>query len=183
MAEIIVPPDSRVSIENQQIKLEYGWLWGNSGNDRPLTIRVADAEIVLPQGKFAIEYLPPSSPGWLYVWIGAATVRSYRNLEPLNVRAGEMVAMIEQSRWSAVPIDATVIAKLQTDNVSPIEPVWESTLEAQLRDRLAQMGIGAVQTITFVTYSAVLVLLIGLPLGALWYWRRKITRSDDKKSS
>jgi hypothetical protein len=45
------------------------------------------------------------------------------------------------------------------------------------------MGIGAVQAVTFATYSAVILLLLGLPVLAVVWWRRNITRSGDKKSS
>lgn len=176
--EIIVPPESRLTVEGHQIKLEYGWLWGNVSHDRPLTIRAADAEIVLAQGKFAIEYLPPNSSGWLYILDGNATVRSYWNPKPLTVRAGEMVAMIEQSRWSAVPIDATAIATLKPAIVSPVEPVWESTLEAQVRDRLAQMGIGTAQIITLITYSLVILVFVIAPLIVIMQWLARCTRAE-----
>ena len=168
--EINVPPETQLTVESHQITLEYGWLWGEVKQDRSLTLRVADAEIVFAQGKFAIEYLPPNSTGWLYILGGNATVRSYRNPEPFDVRAGEMVAMIEQSRWSAVPIDATAITILQPENVSPIEPVWESTLEAQVRDRLAQMGIGTAQIITLITYSLVIFVFVIAPISIIIRW-------------
>ena len=168
--EVIVPPESRLSIESHQIELEYGWLWGNVAKERSLTLRVADAEIVIAQGNFAIEYLPTNSTGWLYLIEGSATVRSYRNPEPFDVHAGEMVAMVEQSRWSAVPIDATTLATLRVSNASPVEPIWESTLEAQLRDRLAQMGIGTAQVITLITYSLVILVFVIVPLLGIIKW-------------
>jgi hypothetical protein len=177
-SEIIVPPETRLTVEGHQIKLEHGWLWGNTSTDRSLTIRAADAEIIIAQGKFAIEYLPPNSSGWLYILDGNATVQSYWNPKPLTVRAAEMVAMIEQSRWSAVPIDATAIATLQPENASPIEPIWEATLEAQVRDRLAQMGIGTAQIITLITYSLVILVFVIAPLMVIMQWLSRCTRVD-----
>jgi hypothetical protein len=177
-SEIIVPPETRLTVEGHQIKLEHGWLWGNASTDRSLTIRAADAEIIIAQGKFAIEYLPPNSSGWLYILDGNATVQSYWNPKPLTVRAAEMVAMIEQSRWSAVPIDATAIATLQPENASPIEPIWEATLEAQVRDRLAQMGIGTAQIITLITYSLVILVFVIAPLMVIMQWLSRCTRVD-----
>ncbi|MBI5650041.1 MAG: carboxypeptidase regulatory-like domain-containing protein [Chloroflexi bacterium] len=165
--EIIAPPESQVRVNAHTIALDYGWLWG-SGDTPPVTIRVADATITLPAGKFALEFLP-ERPAWLYVMEGVATVRSSRG--DATVRGGEML-MLSNSTY-AVPHDAFVIAALHPTDRSPIALTWEPTLEARARDQLAQMGINVAQVTTFVTYFAIVFVLILTPLWLmLWWWRQ-----------
>ncbi len=178
--EVVVPPESQVFIDQPQITLEYGWLWGHGGTDRPLIIRVADAEIVLPRGRFALEYLPPNHTSWLYVFEGDATVRQNPNAEPITIRAGEMVALTSESRWTAVPIDPVVMMALRTNDVSPIAPQWEPTLSAQVRDWLAQMGIGAAQLTTLIMYALILPTLAFAPIVVIAAWRKRRLRPTDK---
>jgi len=150
------------------LALDYGWLWG-SGDTTPVTIRVADATITLPAGKFALEFLP-DRPAWLYMIEGVASVRSACG--DATVRGGEMLMLANSAR--AVLLDAFVIAALHPTDRSPIAPSWEPTLEARARDQLAQMGINVAQVTTFVTYF-VIILVLGLtPLVAIiWWWRRR----------
>lgn len=69
-----------------------------------------------------------------------------------------------------VPLNLTVIEAVQGNSRPSITPVWQPELSAQLRDRLALIGINAAQIITFVTYLLALLSLVGLPLGGLLWW-------------
>jgi hypothetical protein len=164
--EIVVPPESQVRVNDRQFTLEYGWLWGNGGDDPPLTIRISNAEIVLPRGRFAIEFVPENT-GWLYVIDGQANVSATTG-ESFIVRGGEMLAMSKQSGWMPVPIDASVLARLRPATPSPIAPIWELSLSAQVRDRLAQTGISVAQMLTLATYTAVILVFVLIPLGILF---------------
>jgi hypothetical protein len=169
--EIVIPPESHATVTNRQIALDYGWLWGNGSDPLPWTINVANAEISLTQGRFAVESVPDNAP-WLYVMDGQATVRAKRTDESITVRAGEMVAFTNQAHWSAVSIDPVVIAALEPTIASPVAPVWEPTPGAQLRDRLAQMGIGTAQIATFITYSIVTLAFVLAPILIIIMWFR-----------
>jgi hypothetical protein len=153
-------------VNDRQFTLEYGWLWGNGGDDPPLTIRISNAEIVLPRGRFAIEFVPENT-GWLYVIDGQANVSATTG-ESFIVRGGEMLAMSKQSGWMPVPIDASVLARLRPATPSPIAPIWELSLSAQVRDRLAQTGISVAQMLTLATYTAVILVFVLIPLGILF---------------
>ncbi len=168
--EVVVPPESQVRADKQNVALDYGWLWGNSNAAHPLTIRVADATITLSAGKFAIEYFPDRNVAWFYLSEGVATVRANNEIA---LRAGEMVTLMN-ARLTPVPLDSFVVTALNPVNGSPIIPTWEPTLDARARDQLAQMGVSIAQVTTFVTYF-VIVLVLGLsPLAAiLWWWRRR----------
>jgi hypothetical protein len=101
---------------------------------------------------------------------GDAAVRAHPADEPITVHAGEMMAMTKDAGWVAVPIDLVVVAALRS-NASPLLPQWEPTFNAQVRDRLAQMGIGVAQVATLITYASifpgfVIVLLIVVNLRA-----------------
>lgn len=177
--EIVVPPESQVIVEPQGIVLEYGWLWGGASDCRPQTIRVADTDIALTNARFAVEYLSEGTP-WLYVFEGAASVRSNRVREPVAVRAGEMLALTDAMRLVAVPFDPIVVAALSPVPVSPIAPIWETSLEAQIRDRVAQTGIGIAQVMTGITYLIVVLTFTVAPLFIVVYWLRHQQTQEEK---
>jgi hypothetical protein len=107
---------------------------------------------------------------------GDAKVRAHPGSEPTTVRAGEMLAITKDTRWVAVPIDPVVVAALRTNNASPLTPQWEPALVAQIRDRLAQAGIGLIQAGTLIVYASILpglaaVLIVGVKI---WAKRRAV---------
>jgi hypothetical protein len=169
--EIILPPESQVSIEANQIVLDYGWLWGGAADCLPAPIRVDQTEIALTDARFAIEHLTDGT-SWLYVQQGTATVHSNRTVEAVAVHAGEMLALTDAIRMVPVPYDPLAIAVMSPVPVSPVSPIWEASLEAQVRDRLAEMGIQAAQVVTLLTYSLIVLILGIAPLFGIAYWLR-----------
>jgi hypothetical protein len=115
----------------------------------------------------------PGASSWLYVLEGTAEV--YRPETPALVTrlsAGSMLALTETGARAAVPLDRAVIAALAPPAAVAPVPVWEPALAAQLRDRLALVGITTAQVLTLATYTLALAALFVLPLLAL-AWRRR----------
>lgn len=166
---VVVPAESQTEIGGTAIALESGWLWGQGASAQPVVIDTPAAEISLSSGEFALEYLP-GKRGWLYVLNGRARVSQSETT--IELQAGQMINLFNEAGLQAVPLEPTVISALHADQSSPLSLVWEPTLEARIRDRLARVGVNAAQVITFVTYFTVILSLFIMPLLAL-YWRRK----------
>jgi hypothetical protein len=170
--ELIIPPESRASVEGHQITLHHGWIWGKGGDTRPLIIATAEAEITLQDGEFALEYLSGQTP-WLYVMDGHALVRWNDKAEPVTVQGGEMLALTHDLRPVPLLTDPTVASALHPVTELPVPLAWEPTLGAQLRDRLAQKGISTAQVVTLGAGVAALSLLVlSSALAVRWNARR-----------
>jgi hypothetical protein len=170
--ELIIPPESRASVEEFQVTLHHGWVWGKGGASRPLTIAAAEAEITLQDGEFALEVLSGQTP-WLYVMHGHALVRWNNEAEPVPVQGGEMLALTQDLRPVPLLADPTLATALHPVTEPPIPFTWEPTFGAQLRDRLAQRGISTAQAVTVVAGAAALLLLIlSTALAMRWNARR-----------
>ena len=172
--EIVIPSDSIYSTDEMGITLTHGWIWGQSTTAEPRTVQLAEMQIVLTNGIFAIEYLPPSG-GWFYLSDGEALIKTADGTE-IQVRGGEMVALSDGALPLPVPYDSAVIAVMHSDTELPVATVWEPSLSAQFRDRLARIGINVAQVITFVIYMLVLTAIAALLLGglySLWKYTKK----------
>ncbi|MBI4787687.1 MAG: carboxypeptidase regulatory-like domain-containing protein [Chloroflexi bacterium] len=168
--DIIVPPESRASIEKEQIVLDYGWVW-SAGECREHRIVVAGTNVTLSNARFAIEYLPDVST-WLYVHSGTASVESSSLANVVTVRGGEMLALANNTRLAPAPYDPAAVTALTRAGPSPILLTWEPTLEARLRDGMAQTGIGLAQATALITYSLIAILFVVAPLVILVWWSR-----------
>jgi hypothetical protein len=179
--EIIVPPESQATITDEHILLDTGWLWGSGQSPRPLTLQTANAVISIQSGTFALERLPGQST-WLYMFEGEANVHSASDVQlGVSLSANSMMILSDNGELIPVPFDAAVVAALHNGSVSPLLPAWEPALGAQLRDRVALMGINAAQFITLITYLMVIVSLLIIPLvGVLWWVKH--TKQNGKHS-
>ena len=170
--EIVIPSASVFSNDEDGITLTRGWIWGQSTRAESQSIQVAKMQIVLTNGIFAIEYLPPTG-GWLYLSEGEALIKTEGGIE-VRVKSGEMVALSEGVLPHPVPYDASVIAAMHSDKDVPVLTTWEPSLSAQMRDRLARIGINVAQVITFVTYILVLIAIAALLIRGLYsLWNTK----------
>jgi hypothetical protein len=165
--EIVIPSESASNVQDHLLTLERGWIWGRGGDYQPLVLRVDGAQIEIAQGQFALERIPGQTT-WFYLIDGKARVTRNRSV---LVQANQMLAINDET-IEPVAFDAVVLEVLHVSDSLSLEPVWEPTLSARVQNELARAGIGAVQTFTFVTYSAVIVLLLGLPLVVVWRWRK-----------
>jgi hypothetical protein len=114
----------------------------------------------------------------LYLFEGEALIRTADGRQ-VAVNAGEMVALSERNLPIPVPYEGTVIASFQRGDEALFKTKWEPTLGAQIRDRLAQIGISIAQVVTFVTYILVLIVIgVFLIRGIYSTWWRFRKRQD-----
>lgn len=176
--EVLIPGESEVTLSDHYISLERGWLWGQGADTQSLLIQTAIVEIRLQGANFALENLSEGT-GWLYLFDGQAEVRKIGDEEYTLVRAGEMVNLSNEDQLKAVKMDPVVISVLHDEIVAVVVDTWEPAFGAQMRDRLARIGIGTAQMVTFITYSMVFISLILVPLGVLYsFIRRNFRRSN-----
>jgi len=165
---ITIPPETVSSMEGQLITFEQGWVWGSGESEPPLVIQWGDFKITIPSGKFALERLPDQS-SWLYMTDGQASIQQIDRDGNTLVEAGEMVLLRQGQEPNPVKYEPVVVQALRVDTQIPIVPTWQSSLNAQFRDRLARIGIGTAQIITFITYFMEVLALLVIPLlGVNW---------------
>jgi len=171
--EIVVPPESSVRVDGRSITLESGWLWGTGNDEHPLPIRHGDVLISLRQASFALA-ARPGNGAWLYVFAGEAEIMNGDHPEPVLVTADQMVRLpSDNSQPVPLPIDPVVSDALRPEPESPLSAAWQPGLRAQLRDRLALIGINSAKVITSVTYFLVLLSMVALPVYGLFLWLKK----------
>jgi len=159
------------------ISLKNGWVWGQNSQDEDLILQAAGMQIALPSGSFALEY-SPAMGGWFYLMEGEASIQTVSGFRVL-VRAGQMVALSDQYLPNPVAYQETVLAVLKQGRSSPLQNNWEPSLSAQLRDRLAQVGINVIQVVTFVTYMIVIVVLVVLVIWGIYSIWKYISKPLD----
>jgi hypothetical protein len=173
--EVVIPAESVVTINEHSLLLERGWLWGWGGDAQPLVIQTSGIEISLSSGKFALENIPGPA-NWLYVFEGSAVVTPAGSAETKAVQAGEMMNLANQGELTPVELNPVVISALHGDKKAGVLDTWEPTLGAQIRDRLARIGVGTAQMVTFITYFIVFMSLVLVPLGVLYSFIRRNSR-------
>jgi hypothetical protein len=176
---ITLPPESVFEQHGLDIQFDRGWLWGEGGGEQPLIIYMPGAVITIEQGKFALENIPGKTP-WLYVWDGEANIALSESGESISVASNQMVAITEKGKPNPVTLDPVVTAAVQPGSLRPFDPVWQPGLRAQMRDRLALIGIGTAQLITFITYLLVFLSIILFPLYWVYssYRKRSVTKPE-----
>ena len=127
-------------------------------------------------GRFAFENLPNRN-NWLYLMEGSAIVYPTNGMPSVTVNAGEMITLIKNKMPIPIPMDQVVITTLDTDTNGSVQPVWEPTLSARIRDSLATVGVNSAQFITFITYGLILTSIVGFPFLAL-YFRYKMAKPN-----
>jgi hypothetical protein len=169
--EIVVPPETRATLEGQSITLEAGWVWGAGTGGQPVTVETAGVVIEVAGGAFALEAVA-GQVAWLYVFEGTAQVsRAADAAERLVLAGGEMLALPAGGDLVAVPIEAVVVQALRAEALA-LPVVWEPSVGAQVRNRLALVGVTTAQVATLVTYVLAIGALLALPIAGL-AWRRR----------
>lgn len=172
---VTVPVETHGAGEGLEYNLDYGWLWGQGGAEQPFRVNVGAVEVNIASGRFALEK-PAGDFGWLYLAEGSATVSLGDGSAPVSLSAGQMLAL--RPGAGALPVQAAVLTALRPPlEAAPLSELVEPSPGARLSSLLAKTGIGAMQTITFITYIVSLVTLFTIPLiGVFWY--RKIRRKS-----
>ncbi len=81
-----------------------------------------------------------------------------------------MLALLPNGELMPVPLDPLVMQALAPTPAAALPAVWAPTLAAQVRNRLALLGITAAQVVTFITYMLVLLSLFAVPLVRVVWW-------------
>ncbi len=170
---IVIPAETVANVEGQNITFEQGWVWGSGKSQQPLDLKFEDMQITIPDGKFALERLPAQS-GWLYVMEGQANIQRESTGGSIMVQAGEMVYLSQDQAPQPVPYDPVVVRALRSNVGMPVDAVWQPTLSAQVRDRLAGIGIGSAQVVTFIANLVEVLSLLAIPFfGVNWIIQKK----------
>jgi len=172
--KIFLPTETIATVSNGKLDLSQGWVWGTTGS-RPYELTLPGYKIVVQSGsRFSLERQLDQTPR-LYVFKGKAQVTTLDHPTPLVVETNQMLALSHElfANSAAMPIDSTLVAALYKAGAAPLTFIGEPTLEARVRDGLARLGIGAAQTLTFVTYSALyLIFFIVAVLGSRRWLKR-----------
>jgi WD40 repeat protein len=167
--QVVLPPETRLIEDGLHLTLEQGWLWGQGeSGDEPLRISLEAGEIEIESGRFALERVP-GQEAWFYLFDGQAKLRAKGDSQPVVVSGGQMVVLVEGNRPIPVPYDPVVVTALHFEGELPIAQNWQPSLNAQIRDRLARIGISTAQFMTFITYIMAFLALLVLPVLVV-YW-------------
>lgn len=179
--KINLPPETKASVDGLSIQLEYGWLWGESTAPQPVEIHLPDMKIQISSGQFALEQ-PADGTGWLYILKGQAEVIANGSQQQVQVGSGQMIALLSDA--NPFPLESSVIMALHpTLNESPVFEIIEPSLRVRVTSWLARTGIGAMQTITFITYILSLVTLIAVPVLVLFSYQKKRKSSSHSQEN
>lgn len=168
-----VPSVTVANASRERLDLSRGWVWGTTGNES-YRISLPKGSILLEAGShFAIERSENQIP-WLYVMSGAAKVSLPNQNSEISVGSGKMLSLIGNTPLEplAVPIDSAVLSLLHADDSNPLSFEGEPTISARIHNGLAQFGINAAQLFALVTYSAVVLAILSLPLPLFFWWLR-----------
>ena len=179
--QIVIPSSTNVTAKGTSLDLSSGWLWGKGAASQPANIQVSGIEVRISDGQFALEDAP-GRLGWLYLYQGTAQIR-FPGRPPIDVKGGEMLAL--QASASPFPMNETAALALHPALAeAPVPEVVQPSFAARLENWLEKAGIGAAQTITFITYILSLVALFTIPMiGLFWILRRrKESKMQEKRS-
>ncbi len=176
---IVVTGQTPATVDGNNIELTRGWLWGEGGGTRPLTISLTGVQISIPAGRFALEQMP-GELGWLYLYAGKAQV-TFDGQAPLDLQAGDMLALDAAAR--PFPMGQTAFLALHASSAeSPVGERIQPTFGARLANWLEKAGVGVAQSITFITYIISLVALFTIPLiGVFWFIKRRNRANPQEK--
>ncbi len=170
--QIVLPPETRAVVNGSDFNLEYGWMWGvSSASLHAILINSAGMQIRMTNGQFALEAAADGT-GWLYVYQGEATITDAGNQDPIQVKSGEMIALVRGA--NPFPMESAVAMALHPPLADPpIFEIVEPAFGAKLQNWLVQAGIGVMQIITFITYILSLVTLITILFHRLFLKKKK----------
>jgi hypothetical protein len=123
-------------------------------------------KIVVAKGSFAMEFSSAQN-GWFYLKDGEALI-IMQNGQEITVRGTQMTVLSDVFAPTPVPYIETVFSVLHPDGTSPLQNHWEPSLEAQIRDRLAEAGVSVAQFVTFVTYMLVQIVIVAFLIGGIY---------------
>lgn len=167
---VTLPADTQGSGSEQTYSLDQGWLWGQGGSFHPYSIHVPGAEISVLSGSFALEK-PAIGLGWFYLYSGTAEIVFDGAQRPVELGAGQMLAL--QKGAPVISMEPVVAMALHPAlDQSPVPESYEPSVSARIQVFLAETGVGALQTVTLITYLLSLVIFIAAPLLVIFRIRK-----------
>jgi len=177
---LFMPAETTAVFQDGVVRLDVGWLWGHGEEDKALLIRLPGAEIRWSSGRFALEKLPNQAARF-YLLDGEAAVRSNRLDQSIGIQPGSMVVVQEDGRVSVLANNTAVSALLNPVTETLLSPVWEPGLYTMLQNSLAKFGLSTIQVVTFITYSLILIAIVGIPLITIYFVIMRRGRSAKRK--
>jgi WD40 repeat protein len=174
---VIIPAETSAVVQGSTIDFTRGWLWGQDQSESPLTIHVEKDTLTISSGKFALQSIS-NGAAWFYLWEGSAQISQPGVRKPVTITPGQMIALGTNLPSKPVAYTEAAFLSLRDSPSVPIDPTWQPSLPAILRDRLAWMGISLAKMITLIVYSLVVLISVIFPIaGIVWLIRRRIQRS------
>jgi len=172
---IVLPSETRATVKDGAIQLDYGWLWGAGGGETPIYIQLPNADLTVNGGSFALE-IAPGQINRLFMYEGSAQVISRATRLKSELTAGKMIDLTDLDRSIPVlqnpVVDMVIQAEYGIDMPQTYAP-GELTEQRTLLQNAA--GI-----ITLITYYLIFLVLGALPLVLIYSWlRRRIGRKRD----
>jgi hypothetical protein len=160
-SKMFLPPETSFTMENGNVVLDYGWIWGNGEADQELIIYVAGKKITIPAGdrKFAINYLPNQS-SWLYVFSGEVNVSLLNNPDDIIVvQQSEMVNLLVQEEIQAVAYNPVLMFALDAEEPAvSFDPHWEPNLLSKFKKSVENISLGLSQLVVYAFYIVLIVI-------------------------
>lgn len=156
---VIIPAESDVNLGQGRIRLNSGWLWGDNLEGSPLSIEIPSGQILIEQGRFALEYLPRQSE-WLFLMEGEAQVLLEEGRKAWTLGQGQMIALVEGNYEGPVPLDSVALSVIRSGQLpAALRPTIASTEE---QSEHPPIGTKLAFIVTFILIF-ILILLLLLP--------------------
>ncbi len=165
--EVIIPAESQVEISEDNLTIEYGWLWGYSSSGQPLIVQTSSAEITLVDTNFSLEILPNQSE-WLFIFDGKAEVRSQNTPNVITVQANQMINLSDSQVLKSLPYDPVILSVVRPLDVPSLAFVWNTSLEDRVRDKLSNIGVTTAQVVIYSASTILLLAIMLIPLLTLY---------------
>lgn len=167
--EVVIPSESDVLVNQDQIRLLFGWLWGNNSNASPLSIEIPSGLITIEQGRFALEYLTNQN-GWLFLMEGEAHVRLGEGLREWTVQEGQMIALVEENYEGPVLLDPIALSIIRSGKLpAPLHSA------ATAVEEYSNNPLSGTQLALIVTFILIFILIILLLIPQIRKLRLKAT--------
>ena len=159
---IMIPLETIYRSQDQAIRFDQGWIWGEGGDDVPFQIMTNNIQIEIRQGKFALEKLP-QEPVWFYLFEGNASIQIGDKDPAIIIDPGQMVRLTGVELVQPIPYDPVVVQALNRIEEVPVPQISQPSFLNRLKDQIIQIGITTAQTLTFITYLFGILILLLIP--------------------
>ena len=175
---ILIPPETIYRMQDEIIRFDQGWIWGEGGGDKPIVISTNNIHLEIQQGRFALEKLPKESV-WFYLFEGNANIQSGDQDPAIIISSGQMVRLTNVIEIQPIPYDPVVVQALNRIEEVPVPQISQPSFISRLKDQIIQIGVTTAQILTFITYLFGILILLSIPFIMK---RLKTTNPQENKS-